>query len=92
MSVNIGIIGLPKSGKTTIFNSLTKGKVDTESYAPKSLAPHIGIAKVPEPRLQTLADMLRPKRVVSAEIKYIDVGASVKDLVADETISGQLLT
>jgi len=92
VSVDIGIIGLPKSGKTTIFNSLTKGKVDTESYTPKSLAPHIGIAKVPELRLQILADMLRPKRVVSAEIRYIDVGASVKDLVADETISGQLLT
>ena len=92
MSVNIGIIGLPGSGKTTIFNSLTRGKVDTESHTPKSLASHIGIAKVPEPRLHVLADMLMPKRVVSAEIRYIDVGASVKDLVEDESISGQLLT
>jgi GTP-binding protein YchF len=92
VSIDIGIIGLPQSGRTTIFNGLTGGKVDTESYTPKSLAPHIGIARVPEPRLQTLADMLRPKRVVSAEIRYIDVGASVKDLVEDETISGQLLT
>ncbi len=92
MSLNIGIIGLPQSGKTTIFNGLTKGKVDTGGYAPKSLAPHLGIAKVPEPRLQILADILEPKRVVSTEIKYIDVGASVKDLIKDETISGQLLT
>ena len=91
MSVDIGIIGLSKSGKTTVFNSLTRGKVDTGGYAPKGLAPHIGIARVPEPRLQTLADMLGPKRVVSAEIRYVDVGASVKDLVKDETISGQLL-
>ena len=91
MSVDIGIIGLPKSGKTTIFNSLTRGKADTGSYAPQSLAPHVGIAKVPEPRLQTLADILQPKRVVPAEVKYIDIGASVKDLVKDETISGQLL-
>ena len=91
MSVDIGIIGLPKSGKTTIFNSLTRGKADTGGYAPKSLAPHVGIAKVPEPRLQTLADILQPKRVVSAEVRYIDIGASVKDLVKDETISGQLL-
>jgi GTP-binding protein YchF len=92
MSVDIGIIGLPQSGKTTIFNALTRGKVDTGSYAPKGLAPHIGVAKVPEPRLQILADMLQPKRVVSAEIRYIDVGASIRDLVTDETISGQLLT
>jgi len=92
MSVNIGIIGLPQSGKTTIFNALTRGKVDTGSCAPKGLVPHIGIAKVPEPCLQILADMLQPKRVVSAEIRYIDVGASVKDLVTDEAISGELLT
>jgi hypothetical protein len=91
MSVDIGIIGLPKSGKTTIFNGLTRGKVDTGGYAPKDLVPHIGIAKVPEPRLQVLADILQPKRVVSAEARYIDIGASVKDLVKDEAISGQLL-
>jgi hypothetical protein len=91
MSVNIGIIGLPQSGRTTIFNGLTKGKVDTGSHAPKGFAPHIGIARVPEPRLPILADMLKPKRVVSTEIRYIDVGASVKDLVKDESISGQLL-
>ncbi len=92
MSVDIGIIGLPKSGKTTIFNGLTKGKADTGGYAPKNSAPHIGIAKVPEPRLEVLADILHPKRVVHAEVRYIDIGASVKDLVKDEAISGQLLT
>ena len=87
MSVDIGIIGLAKSGKTTIFNALTKGKADIES-----LAPHIGIAKVPEPRLKTLADILHPKRVVPAETRYIDIGASVKGLVADKAIGGQFLT
>jgi hypothetical protein len=92
VSVDIGIIGLPQSGRTTIFNGLTRGKVDTGSHTPKGLAPHIGIAKVPEPRFQILADMLQPKRLVPAEIRYIDIGASVKDLVKDETISGQLLT
>jgi len=90
--MDIGIIGLPKSGRTTIFNGLTRSKVDTGGYAPEGLTPHIGIAKVPEPRLQILADMLQPKRVVPAEIRYIDVGASVKDLVKDEAISGELLT
>jgi hypothetical protein len=73
MSIDIGIIGLAKSGRTTIFNALTKGKADT-----KSPVPHIGIAKVPEPRLKVLADMLHPKRVVPAEVSYIDIGASVK--------------
>ncbi|TET26008.1 MAG: redox-regulated ATPase YchF [Dehalococcoidia bacterium] len=90
MTVDIGIIGLPKSSKTTIFNGLVRGKADTGGYT-KGLAPHIGIAKVPEPRLKVLADILKPKRVVPAEVRYIDIGASVKELVKDEAISGQLL-
>ncbi len=86
MSINIGIIGLAKSGKTTIFNALTKGKADT-----RSLAPHIGIAKVPEPRLKVLADMLHPKRVVPAEVSYIDIGASVKGGREERATSSQIL-
>ena len=87
MSVDIGITGLVKSGKTTIFNALTRGKADIESSAP-----NIGIANVPEPRLKMLADMLHPKRVVPAEVRYIDIGASAKGLVEDKAISGQLLS
>ena len=90
MSVGIGIVGLSKSGRTTIFNALTKGKVDTGSYTPE--APHIGIAKVSDPRLNTLSDMLKPKRVVPAEVKYIDIGASVKSLAKDTAISGEFLS
>ena len=86
MSVECGIIGLAKSGKTTIFNALTKGKASTES-----LTPNIGIAKVPEPRLKMLANMLHPKRVVSAEARYIDIGASVKGMAKEQAIGGQLL-
>ncbi len=83
MSIDIGITGPAGSGKTTIFNALTRGKADTES-----LTPHIGIAKVPEPRLKILADTLQPKRVVPAEVRYIDTGAPIKD----KAISGQLLS
>ena len=91
MSINIGTIGLAKSGRTTIFNALTKGKADTSGYIEKGLASHIGVTKVPEPRLKTLADMLHLKRIVPAEATYIDIGASVKSLVKDEAIGGQLL-
>ncbi len=90
MSVGIGIVGLSKSGRTTIFNALTRGKVDTGSYTPE--APHIGIARLQDPRLNTLADMLKPKRVVPAEVKYIDIGASVKSLAKDTAISGEYLS
>ncbi len=90
MSVGIGIVGLSKSGRTTIFNALTKGKADTGSYTPE--APHIGIAKVSDPRLNTLSDMLKPKRVVPVEVKYIDIGASVRSLARDTAISGEFLS
>jgi GTP-binding protein YchF len=73
MSINIGIIGLAQSGRTTVFNALARGKADT-----RSTTPHIGITKVPEPRLKALADMLHPKKVVPAEVSYTDIGASVK--------------
>jgi len=92
MSVDIGIIGLAKSGRTTIFNALTKGKVEIGGYTQEDLAPHTGIAKVPEPRLKMLVDMLHPKRVIPAEVRYLDIGASVKGLVKDKAISGQFLT
>jgi len=84
MTINIGIVGLAQSGKTTIFNALTKGQADT-----KSSTPHIGKAKVPEPRLKALADMLQPKRVVPAEVSYIDIGAAVKG--GDRGMGGQIL-
>jgi GTP-binding protein YchF len=87
MTIEIGIIGLAQSGKTTIFNALTGGKSDT-----RSLAPHVGIAKVPEPRLKVLADMLHPKKVIPAEVSYTDIGASVRDLGGGKGVGGQILS
>jgi GTP-binding protein YchF len=91
MSIDIGIIGLPQSGKTTVFNALTKGKADTISHATEGPTPHIGIAKVPEPRLTVLDEMLHPKKVVPVEARYIDIGASVRALAQDKGIGGELL-
>jgi len=91
MSIDIGIIGLPQSGKTTVFNALTSGKADTASHAVEGLTPHIGVARVPEPRLGVLEEMLHPKKVVPVEARYIDIGASVRGLVQDKGIGGELL-
>ncbi|MFC1900043.1 redox-regulated ATPase YchF [Chloroflexota bacterium] len=90
MSIDIGIIGLPKSGRTTIFNCLTGGEADTGTYSPGSSA-HVGTATVPEPRLNVLADMLKPNKVVPVLASYTDIGASVKDMTLDKGIGGQLL-
>ncbi len=90
MSVGIGIIGLAKSGRTTIFNALTHGKADTGSYTPE--VPHIGLARISDPRLETLSAMFRPKKVTPAEVRYLDIGAQVKSLARDTAISGKYLS
>jgi len=90
MTVGIGIIGLAQSGRTTVFNALTHGHSDTKSHHCE--AGHLGVAKVPEPRLDKLSQLLKPKKVVPAEVRYIDLSASVKSLAKDGAISGELLT
>ena len=91
MSVDTGIIGLPRSGRTTVFNALTRGQVDTGSYRREGSAAHIGVTEVPEPRLKALVDMFGPRKVVPATVRYVDIGASVKGIVEDRGIGGQLL-
>jgi GTP-binding protein YchF len=91
MSIDIGITGLPQSGKTTIFNAMTGGKADMLAHAAGSLTPHVGIAKIPEPRLSVLNELLKPKKLVPVEARYIDVTASIKTLAWDKGIGGELL-
>jgi GTP-binding protein YchF len=91
MSINIGIIGLPQSGKTTVFNALTGGKADTATHSTDGLSPHIGVARVPEPRLAVMGELLHPGKIVPVEARYTDVEASVKTLAQDKGIGGQLL-
>ena len=71
--MDIGIIGLPLSGKTTVFNALTRGNADTSGASGSATEMHLGVVKVPDPRLEVLAGMYNPRKVVPAEIKYWDV-------------------
>ena len=71
--MDIGIIGLPQSGKTTVFNALTRGNADTSGASGSATEMHLGVVKVPDQRLEVLSGMYNPKRVVPAEIKYWDV-------------------
>jgi len=91
MSINIGITGLPQSGKTTVFNALSGGEADTNVHGTEGLAPNIGAAHVPEPRLKRLEEICHPSKTVYSEVKYIDIAASVKSLAKDKGIGGQLL-
>jgi len=75
--MKVAIIGIPKSGKTTIFNALTKGKVEVAAYSP-ALAPNTGVAKMPDSRLSVLEGIFQPKKTVPAEVSYTDIAGSLK--------------
>jgi ribosome-binding ATPase YchF (GTP1/OBG family) len=71
--MKIGIIGLPNSGKTTVFNALTGGNVETAAYSSGQLEPNLATVKVPDERLNVLAQMYKPKKITLADVQYIDV-------------------
>jgi GTP-binding protein YchF len=75
--MKVAIIGIPESGKTTIFNALTRGKAEVAAYSP-TLAPNTGVAKVPDSRLSVLQGIFQPKKTVPAEVNYIDIAGSLK--------------
>jgi GTP-binding protein YchF len=76
--MHIGIIGLPLSGKTTIFNALTSAQAKTGDYFSGSKEPNRAIVKVPDPRVEKIAEMFNPKKITPAEIEYVDVAGMVK--------------
>ena len=69
--MDLGIIGFQRSGKTTIFNAVTKGDAATGSYG-AGVQPNIGVVKVPDPRLDKLAAIFQPKKFTLADVRYID--------------------
>jgi len=71
--MKIGIIGLPNSGKTTVFNALTGGNAETAAYSSGQLEPNLATVKVPDERLNVLAQMYKPKKTTFADVQYIDV-------------------
>jgi GTP-binding protein YchF len=87
--MEIGIIGLPGSGRTTVFSALTGG--GSSGTAASGTSAHIGTAFVPEPRLEVLAGIFHPGKVTYPSVTYIDIGASVKDMAQEKGIGGKLL-
>src|SRR5580693_476745 len=75
-----GIIGLPQVGKTTLFRILTKAHVEGKSGASTT---HVGVAKVPEPRLVELAKLYNPKKITYATVNYVDLGGMQKERMRD---------
>lgn len=87
--MKLGIIGLPQSGKTTIFNALTRGDTPTTASAGR-IEVHTAVVDVPDPRVAVLSEMYNPKKTTYAKVTYADI-AGLEGGAAKSGISGQLL-
>jgi ribosome-binding ATPase len=90
MSLRLVIVGLPQSGKTTVFNALTRSQAVTGAFSSAEGEPNLATVKVPDPRLDALTPLFNPKRVVPADVQYLDVAGVAKGL-AEQGMGGQLL-
>src|SRR6201998_4298495 len=82
-----GIIGLPQVGKTTLSKILTRARLDEKAAR---AATHVGVARVPEPRLEQLAKLYNPKKITYATVKYVDGEGMVKDRAKDSAVLAPL--
>ena len=89
--MDIGIVGLPKSGKTTIFNAVTRGVAQVAAYAGPLSKPNLGVAKLPDLRLDFLQGLFNSKRKVPVEVSYVDVPAPPEDIGRARGITGEML-
>lgn len=89
VATKLVIIGLPGSGKTTVFNALTRADAKT-GFGAATDEPNLATVKVPDPRLDALTDIFKPTRKVPADVQYLDVAGIAKGM-AEKGMSGQLL-
>ena len=92
MSLNVGIVGLPNSGKSTLFNALLKKQVaNVAAYPFTTIEPNIGVVAVPDKRLEKLGEMIRPEVLTPAVVKFIDIAGLVKNAHQGEGLGNQFL-
>lgn len=91
MSLSIGIVGLPNVGKSTLFTALTKKGGLAANYPFATIDPNVGIVDVPDERLQKLADIVHPARIVPATVEFVDIAGLVKGANEGEGLGNQFL-
>lgn len=91
MSLQCGIVGLPNVGKSTLFNALTKAGIAAENYPFCTIEPNTGVVEVPDPRLQQLADIINPERIVPAVVEFVDIAGLVAGASKGEGLGNQFL-
>ncbi|HRH05311.1 MAG TPA: redox-regulated ATPase YchF [Burkholderiaceae bacterium] len=86
-----GIVGLPNVGKSTLFNALTKAGIAAENYPFCTIEPNVGVVEVPDPRLQQLAQIITPERVVPAIVEFVDIAGLVAGASTGEGLGNKFL-
>ncbi len=81
--MKIGLLGFPKVGKTTLFNILTGSELAVEKFSTGKVEPHLGVAKVPDPRLDRLAALFKPRKLTPAQVDYLDIQGLAKGEAKD---------
>jgi GTP-binding protein YchF len=91
MSLQCGIVGLPNVGKSTLFNALTKAGIAAENYPFCTIEPNVGVVEVPDARLQKLADIVKPERILPAVVEFVDIAGLVAGASKGEGLGNQFL-
>lgn len=89
--MKIGIVGLPNVGKSTLFKALTKNPVDINNYPFCTIEPNVGIVKVPDERLEKLAEMSSSKKIIPTVIEFVDIAGLVKGASVGEGLGNKFL-
>lgn len=92
MALQCGIVGLPNVGKSTLFNALTKAGIAAENYPFCTIEPNVGVVEVPDPRLEQLAQIVKPERIVSATVEFVDIAGLVAGASKGEGLGNQFLS
>ena len=91
MSLKCGIVGLPNVGKSTLFNALTKAGIAAENYPFCTIEPNVGIVEVPDTRLQALATIINPQKIVPTTVEFVDIAGLVAGASKGEGLGNQFL-